>query len=54
VALRKRDKAKVTATSLLKGRERLLTAFLRRKDISDKDKSRIEIKLALTTDRYKF
>jgi hypothetical protein len=49
-----KNERKVTATSLTRGKERILSALLKRKDVSTTDKLKLEIKLALTTDKYKF
>lgn len=38
----------------MKGRERILSALLKSNDISKDQKRNIQIKLALTTNKYKF
>jgi hypothetical protein len=54
VKVKRNIERKVTNSALAKGRERLFNAFLKRVDISRKEKLKIEIKIALVTDKYKF
>jgi hypothetical protein len=54
VQIRKRNSHKISATSLMKGKERILMALLKSPEIGKDGKRTIQIKLALTTNKYKF